>query len=498
MRQRFTLFGSLIFLIVLLIVLNAASFVQKARQPDTEAAPDRSSYNSGATGTRAFYTILEETGRKVTRWQQPPENLKMAGKNKPSTFIVIGPLRRPFDDNDVTRLLEWVKDGGRLVVIDRDPPPPLVVTTAEWDLAFSAAAAVPGNGTDPGNQPDMTADTLAARPRQPTIYTRNVIAAQPSRYAPAVNFKRHKSFVVSDPTNFKVEESAPKPDQNPTDTTGTEPGAHDFFAAGETEETPEEASDATQSSGDEQPTTTSEDEGSEQMEAAWFKGPVSHLASGDRNLLIDVPYGAGEIVYLSDPFIVANGGIDMADNSRLAINIAASLPGIIAFDEYHHGYGAGNNRILEYFESTPVTAIFLQITALAAFAVYSQSRRFARPVPMPEPDRRSKLEYISAMAELQQRTRAYDLAIENIYADFYRRAARLFGLDAVRSARRELALRIAERIGADADDLEAMMRRCEDIVHGDAAGKREVEQLARRIREIEEMLKLWRSGRPVR
>lgn len=497
MRQRFTLFGSLIFLIVLLIALNAASFVKKARQPDVEAAPNRSSYNSGSTGTRAFYTMLEETGRPVTRWQRPPVDLRAAGKNKPSTFIVIGPLRRQFDDNDVSRLLEWVNDGGRLVVIDRDPPPALLATTAEWDIAFSVATADPGFGTDPGNQPEMTADTLAARPRQPTVYTQNVIAAQPSRFASSVNFKRHKSFVVSDPTNFKVEEPSATPTEHDNETGETNAGIHDFYKESETENSLEDAPDPSESEEDAQP-PTAEDEGFDQRDTAGFKAPVLHLAAGDRNLLIDVPYGAGEIVYLADPFIVANGGIDMADNARVAINIAASRPGTIAFDEYHHGYGAGNNRILEYFESTPVTAIFLQITALATFAVYSQSRRFARPVPMPEPDRRSKLEYISAMAELQQRTRAYDLAIENIYAEFHRRAARRFGLDAVRTPRRELALRIAERIGVDADDIEAVMRRCEDITHGDAARRREVEQLARRIREIEQMLKLRRSGRPGR
>ena len=53
------------------------------------------------------------------------------------------------------------------------------------------------------------------------------------------------------------------------------------------------------------------------------------------------------------------------------------------------------------------------------------------------------------MAELQQRTQAYDLAIENIYSDFRRRVSSLVGLDNTTTTRHELARRIAERTGDD-------------------------------------------------
>ena len=58
--------------------VNAASYTQKEKTPDSEAVPNRSTYNSGATGTQAFYTLLAETGRKVTRWQDAPAALSTA------------------------------------------------------------------------------------------------------------------------------------------------------------------------------------------------------------------------------------------------------------------------------------------------------------------------------------------------------------------------------------------------------------------------------------
>ena len=66
----------LILLILLLAGLNAATYVQKEKVPDTEFAANRSTYNSGSTGTQAFYALLSETGRNVVRWRSSLETLR--------------------------------------------------------------------------------------------------------------------------------------------------------------------------------------------------------------------------------------------------------------------------------------------------------------------------------------------------------------------------------------------------------------------------------------
>ncbi|MBA2737426.1 MAG: hypothetical protein H0U50_11650 [Pyrinomonadaceae bacterium] len=227
-----------------------------------------------------------------------------------------------------------------------------------------------------------------------------------------------------------------------------------------------------------------------------MSAPVVHLANGEKNILVDVPFGSGRIVYLADPFIVSNGGINLVDNAQIGINIVASRGGgggRIAFDEYHQGYGTNNNRLFQYFAGTPVIAIFLQICLLAVLIFLSQSRRFARALPENEPNRLSKLEYISAMAELQRRTKAYDLAIENIYTDFRRRAAKLVGADVYATSRGEMAKLIAERGKLNESEIAELMHKCEDIMHGEPTGKKEVLQIARHLREIEEKLGLKRT-----
>ncbi|MEQ1646207.1 MAG: hypothetical protein ABL959_22335, partial [Pyrinomonadaceae bacterium] len=150
---------------------------------------------------------------------------------------------------------------------------------------------------------------------------------------------------------------------------------------------------------------------------------------------------------------------------------------------------------IQFFAGTPVVAIFVQAVVLIGFIFYSQSRRFARPVPEAEPDRLSKLEYVAAMAELQSRTRAYDLAIENIYNEFRRRAARLFGLEILQATSRELAIRIAERVGLDRNQTETTLFKCEEIIRGEPTNKKQVVTLTGELREIERKLGLARTRR---
>jgi hypothetical protein len=99
------------------------------------------------------------------------------------------------------------------------------------------------------------------------------------------------------------------------------------------------------------------------------------------------------------------------------------------------------------------------------------------------------------MAELQQRTKAYDLAIENIYTDFRRRVSRLVGVDNFTTSYKILAQLIAERSGFNQSEIENLMFKCEDIVRGEPTNKREILELTSRLREIEEKLGLQRRKR---
>src|SRR5215831_18314310 len=189
MKQQIMVLLLIVGLVAILAALNAASFVQTPKVEDSEHAPNRSTYNPGATGTEAFFTLLSETGHKVVRWQEPPDAL-FTSKNKPSVFVMIGRLRRDITENESTSLLRWVSQGGRLVIVDREPPKDLCTSTASWRIWVSSDPAIDLLSVDPSDQKQMTSGIAAAKPVQPTIFTSNINGVQPSRFAGWVNFER--------------------------------------------------------------------------------------------------------------------------------------------------------------------------------------------------------------------------------------------------------------------------------------------------------------------
>jgi hypothetical protein len=491
MRQKLGIAAGLVVLILILIGLNAATYVQREKTPDNEIVPNRSSFNSGATGTQALYTLLAETGRKVTRWQSPIDELRSEVRNPPSTFVVIGKTRRPFDEVEIRQLLNWVDEGGRLVFIGRELDEEFLKAIAGWEFTYKTNELELLIGSDPSDQQQMTGGMPASRPVQPTVFTERVNAVQTSKFASHIEILRkaagedavrgYGSYQLTgqtQPTPIDFYQASPSPNPTTTDETGS-----DEYEAPAPPPAPAEV-----------PNSITSIQGDELAGDEGFSAPVVHLIGNQRNVLVDIPYGAGEIVLLSDPYIVSNSGVGLVDNAQLAINVLTEGGGLIAFDEFHQGYGSNQNRFFGYFAGTPVIAIFGQI-ALVAFLVFlSRSRRFARPVPEPEPDRRTKLEYVGAMAELQQRTRAYDLALENIYGDFRRRVSSLFGVDMTLTSRRQLSQLIADRIKGDAAEIESVMQKCQDIIHGEATSKKETIALASRLREIETELGMVRSA----
>ena len=493
MRQKLFVFLTLIGLVVILIGLNAATYVQKQKVADSELVPNRSTYNSGSTGTQALYSLLSETGRKVVRWQETPDALRTARKGKPDVFVVVGSLKRQFTEAEAVDLYQWVSEGGRLVIIDREPDEELLRDTTNWKVHFLPASDDGLYDFDPADQAQITKDVTAAKPVQPTAFISQVNAVQPSRFASSLGFERMDPARAGQPGGGA---SGPPPPPPPKKAVENKSGNQ----ANTVRSTPPAAGTANRAEkytikGNAPAEEEFQDDPADRHTAVTAAGPVVHLESGNKAYLVDIPYGSGKIVYLSDPYIVSNAGINLVDNSQLAINIVSSPNGIIAFDEYHHGFGTNNNRLFQYFAGTPVIAIFAQLAILAGFVFFSQSRRFGRPVPEPEPDRLSKLEYVSAMAELQERTRAFDLAIENIYTDFRRRTARLVGVDNYTVSRKDMARLIAERTKLDPNDVEDVMFQCEDIMHGEPTNKKEVLTLMGRLRVIEDKLGLKRTGR---
>jgi len=443
MRQRLTIILTFVVIIGLLVLLNAVTYVKKDDEHDMEIAPNRSTYHSGPTGTRALHDFLSESGYKVIRWRESPEKLLGDSASLVKTFVVIGETQAPFSEDEAKALHKWVARGGRFVFINRSISNLLVPKSEGWNVV-ARMGAFPAFDIDPGDAKQMTDGVTALHAVQPTVLTRSIEEVMPSRFA--------SRLTVVPPDNESSTEDPALDDDNYVNV--------------------EPYSDMSAS-------------------------PMVHIADGSGALLVDYVYGQGRIVVLSDPYIVSNGGLRLNDNLQLAVNTLVYRDGLIAFDEYHQGKGISRNALASYFAGTPVLALAAQIILLILLVLWTNARRFGRPLPLAKVDRRSSLEFVASMAELQERSRAFDLAIENIYTRTRRVLARYAGVD-FNSPRSEIAERVAARSNMDQHKLETLMRQCEEAINGEPINWRQSIDLVRRLREVERDLGLRMRSRELR
>jgi hypothetical protein len=480
MKSRLIIFLTVVVVVVVLVALNAASYVRVEEEGETEAAPDRSTFNSGGTGTRALFDYLRQRGVDAVRWKQSMSSL--TGEGGPASLVVVGPTRHRMEKREAEAVLRWVSGGGRLVLVDRSPNPLLLPAFGHWRVV-AEPVELPSADVRPDDAEEMTRDVPLIAPAQPTALTRDVAEVTRSRFASRLRFYRSES-------SFPVL-GAPTRSATPAATKAAPTPADDENIWGDDDETAQQPpAPAAQVS----PDVIDEGPGA--------SAPVIHLRDGREgpgSLLVDYDYGRGRIVVLSDPYVVSNAGINRADNLFLAANVATGgrAGGRVAFDEFHQGHGATQNEILAYFRGTPILWLFGQTSLVVLALVWTRGRRFARSLPAPRPDRRSKLEFVASMAELQQRARAYDLALENVYQRTRRALARYGGVTATAPVA-QIAERVAARSGRDRARLEALLRECEDSIAGAPLSARRALALARDLRELERDLGIRMRSREIR
>ncbi len=471
MRQRLAIIITVVIVLVLLVALNAASYVRIEKTSDSETKPDRSTYNAGATGTRAFYDLLQESGHNVMRWTESPNLLGSQQSMRNATLVIVGETAISIKREEALSILNWVSAGGRLVVVDRSPDSKVVPPFGHWSFS-TQVAQYPTMNVQADNPNAMTEGVTPMKIGQPALLTRQVESVMPSRYAGLIT-----SYIRKDQVNtvYKNDKSTASGEYD------DESDETDYDQPPPPKPTPSVIQN---------PTAVS------QVEAS-SPAPLALVYDLRGALLMQYKHGAGEIVLLADPFIMANNGISRADNLQLALNIVAGHKGLILFDEFHQGHATARNRLIAYFAGTPVMAMLGQFSLIVLAVMWTRGRRLGRPLPLPSVDRRSKLEYVASMAELQQRSRAYDLAIENIYARTRRVLARYAGVDSMK-ARGDIAKRVAARSTLDATELEALMRDCEDVINGRPVSAQESLSIVAKLRDVERTLGLRMRSREIR
>ncbi len=484
MKRYYGLIITVGIVLIVLIALNAAGTVTLDRPREDEYLPIRSSYNTGPTGTRAFYQFLEESNYQVERWRENYKNLNLAGSTaKNAALVVVGPFpdETNFDKEEQTQLQKWVARGGKLLIISRTPETILrnsgiIPTTKEKTYDLKKA--------NPEELLTSNSDVLIS---QPTALTRNVRGLAISKLAARLTFHQPSEDLKAESSTYDekddtVEENAvPPPPPKPASSPQVHPD--EILPPPPPKPAPDTSPTASGIPGG-VPAAAVIDEG----EFATLSAPVVHLGDAEGAVLLEFTFGKGSVLLLSDPFVIANNGIAQGSNLNLALNLVEALGGKkqkIFLDEYHHGYHSQGNAMLNYFRGTPVPWVFFQLLFVALLITYSLGKRFARPLPMPVPDRHSPLEFVGSMASLQQAAEARDLALENIYPRFKSKICRSLGLSISASPQTIVArLKSRSRIKESEVELLRVFSESERVLSGSRLDDQRLIDLVAAMRRI--------------
>ena len=193
----------------------------------------------------------------------------------------------------------------------------------------------------------MTASTPAVKPVQPTAWMRNVNAVQPSAFAGSIGFEQ-LDFGIDNGTLTRADSASEGITESDEDSETAPPPPP--------------------------------------VETPSLEAPTVHLASRAKGLLTEAPYGSGKILVLTDPYIVSNAGIGLADNAQLAIiSRRAARWHSMSFTGLGKCQQPGSCNFLR---GRPSSRSFYNAFIVAA--VFSHRARFARAVPGAETDRLSK------------------------------------------------------------------------------------------------------------
>lgn len=155
-----------------------------------------------------------------------------------------------------------------------------------------------------------------------------------------------------------------------------------------------------------------EDEVQGDFRTSWLSQGNEFLvlfADGDSPVVVSTEVGDGLLIISTSAFPFSNQGLQEPGNSQLALNVisAGGGPGLVWFDEWHHGLRAGSPAIsgpVDWLRRTPAGHALLYSLLVILVALALSGRAFGRPLTLPERRmRRRPIEYITAVANLSRR-----------------------------------------------------------------------------------------------
>lgn len=149
------------------------------------------------------------------------------------------------------------------------------------------------------------------------------------------------------------------------------------------------------------------------------------VSRGAEWLAVRRKFGEGEVVAVADSRLLDNEALGRADNAVLAarlLYLRESDEGRVAFDEFHHGFQAGDGAgdvsgaLAALLTDTWPGRAILVLAAAGLLAIAGASIRFGAPDPDRPPPRRALAEHAEALGRIFETSRASREALQILAA----------------------------------------------------------------------------------
>ncbi len=149
-----------------------------------------------------------------------------------------------------------------------------------------------------------------------------------------------------------------------------------------------------------------------------------HVAEEGRIGFASREFGKGHIFVLGDSFVLSNLGLRKGENAAFVTCLFREMArtqrkGVIAFDEYHHGYQT-EQTFSAFTNSPPAQALMFQAVLISILGLAAYGVRFGLILFRPQRRERRATEFVESLAHLYEKR---DLKIESseLLADELRR-----------------------------------------------------------------------------
>ncbi len=193
------------------------------------------------------------------------------------------------------------------------------------------------------------------------------------------------------------------------------------------------------------------------------------LAAGPYPVLVLLRQGNGRVILCAATNPFSNTGLKQAGNAELVLNLLAGIPqgGLVWFDEWHHGVRSESIEISgpdSWLRYTPAGHSLLFAAGVVFLALLLRGQIFGRPISLArDTQRRSPLEYITAIANLNRQAGRRRHVLRQYYQQIKRHFGRRYHIDPTLPDEQFVAELSRYHPNLDQNALSVLLRRLQEM-----------------------------------